>query len=232
MGKAAAKRPAAKGGRGRRGRHGLRASLNARNAGGGAGWEVAGRLLLVRPAPSGRRASRNCVRKGPVRCHPPLCSCRLLPPVPAGWSRCGRRRRGWSGRGRANWNVGPYAWGATRKKVAGGGVGLGRSGWVGRRREVGPGLSIPRKRQDGRTRNRWCKRLPSSRKPLCLPRRPCHPPGPVCSSASCCRITASPPVFHPLAPRPGTFERLLQSARGGPPPKAPGDLRRRGKVSG
>jgi hypothetical protein len=43
-----------------------------------------------------------------------------------------------------------------QEEVAGGGVGLGRSGWVGRRREVCPGLSIPRNRQDGRTRNRWC----------------------------------------------------------------------------
>ena len=30
-----------------------------------------------------------------------------------------------------------------QEEVAGGGVGLGRSGWVGRRREVCPGLSIP-----------------------------------------------------------------------------------------
>ena len=30
---------------------------------------------------------------------------------------------------------------------------VGRVGWVG---EVGPGLSIPRYRQDGRKRNRWC----------------------------------------------------------------------------
>ena len=44
-----------------------------------------------------------------------------------------------------------------QEEVAGGGgsVWVGRVG-VGRRREVCPGLSIPRNRQDGRTRNRWC----------------------------------------------------------------------------
>ena len=102
-----------------------------------------GRLLLVRPAPSGRRASRNCVRKGPVRCHPPCVPVASFPlSLQAG------RVVGGGGGGEVA-EAGPTETldpmpGVPQEEVAGGGVGLGRSGWVGRRREVGPGLSIPR----------------------------------------------------------------------------------------
>ena len=84
-----------------------------------------------------------------------LCSCRLLPlSLQAG------RVVGGGGGGEVA-EAGPTETldpmpGVPQEEVAGGGVGLGRSGWVGRRREVGPGLSILRNRQDGRTRNRWC----------------------------------------------------------------------------
>ena len=134
MGKAAAKRPAAKGrarAKGKRRPSGEPKCPNCRRgcwvggcwevAAGGCCWSVS------LPALSGRRTSRNCVRKGAVRCHPLCVPVPSFPPslVPAGWSRCGRRQKGWSGRGRANWNVGPYAWGATRR----GGRRRGRFGY-------------------------------------------------------------------------------------------------------
>ena len=92
MGKAAAKRPAAKGrarAKGKRQRSGEPKCPQCRRgywvggcwevAAGGCCWSVS------LPALSGRRTSRNCVRKGAVRCHPlcvPVpsfpCPCRLV----------------------------------------------------------------------------------------------------------------------------------------------------------
>ena len=65
-------------------------------------------------------------------------------PVPAGWWRFGRK---------ANWLVGLCLKCHKKKWPEAGSGWVGRVGWVG---EVGPGLSIPRHRQDGRKRNRWC----------------------------------------------------------------------------
>ena len=179
MGKAAAKRPAAKGR--------ARAKGKARPSGEpkcpkcrrgcwvGGCWEVAagGCCWSVPPRQEGVPHATACgkARSGVTPPCVPVASFRLS--LQAG------RVVGGGGGGEVA-EAGPTETldpmpGVPQEEVAGGGVGLGRSGWVGRRREVGPGLSIPRKRQDGRTRNRWCKRLPSSRKPLCLPRRPCHP---------------------------------------------------------
>ena len=131
MGKAAAKRPAAKGrarAKGKRRPSGEPKCPNCRRGCWVGGcWEVAAEVAagpsLFPPCQEGVPHATACgkARSGVT----PFVF--LSPPslVPAGWSRCGRRQKGWSGRGRANWNVGPYAWGATRR----GGRRRGRFGY-------------------------------------------------------------------------------------------------------
>ena len=131
MGKAAAKRPAAKGrarAKGKRRPSGEPKCPNCRRgcwvggcwevAAGGCCWSVS------LPALSGRRTSRNCVRKGAVRCHAlyvPVpsfpCPCRLV----ALWAEAEGVK--WQRQGPETLDPMP---GVPQEEVAGGGVGLGR----------------------------------------------------------------------------------------------------------
>ena len=143
MGKAAAKRPAAKGrarAKGKRQRSGEPKCPQCRRgywvggcwevAAGGCCWSVSV------PTLSGRRTSRNCVRKGSVRCRPPCvplpsfpCPCRLVAlwaeAEGVKWERQGQLKR---------WIL---CLGCHKKKWPEAG-----SGWVGRDGSVGVGKLV------------------------------------------------------------------------------------------